>query len=584
MKTTSALPSCFLLATMLLARPVATQVPCFESSIGTNLNLTDDSVALNRPLGFTFPGPAGNVTAITVASNGFVWFSNTNDSGCCDGDPTLFVGSAARLAVVWADLDPSSVGTGGGVFMNTFPASGGMLARAVVTWNRVPEYGTGNLVTAQLQLFSDGSFTLAWDQSVQFVSHSPLVGITQGGGALANTTDLSLITGSTVYSSGANPTVFEWFTPGSFDLGGRSFVCTRNATGGYSISEQSLCRNASFTAYGRGCPSPPTVYERFAIGTIDLGNRSCRFAPNGQGGWLVTSSSNAPNLQVTSHIIITGDDQLAVGLPLPFTWNYAGSSTNAIDVSSNGCAYLVSGTILDPRCCEGSVTRFLAETPSIAALWLDLDPPGGGAVYFDVASNGQTVYVTWRDCPEFGNSAVLNTAQLVLEAGGAFELRYGTVSNTVHAALVGFTLGRGAVDPGSIDLSTSLPFDTGPGGTPLGLAAVAGSRPALGSTFAMRVNGVPAGSQFGFLVLGRTRQTPPVDLSGLGMPGCFRHVSLDVTQVINMTASPVQTTVAIPNNTALLGTSVFAQAAVHAPGANVLGLSASNGGEIAFGR
>lgn len=551
---------------------------CFEPSLGTNLNLGDDQVAQNQPLGFVFPGPAGNVSAVSISSNGFLWFSNNGDSGCCNGDPQMFLQSGPRLAAAWTDLDPSS---GGAVYFHAFAASGSAPARAVVTWQDVPEYGSSATMTAQVQLFADGHFTMSWGLNASIVLHSVLVGITRGGGAIANVVDLSTIVGSTVHDSGSNPTVYDLQVSG-FDLGGHSLEFQRNATGGYRVSEQRLCSNASFTTFGRGCPSTPTVYELFAAGTIDVGNRSFRFAPNGQGGWQITGGGQPLDRSV-QHVVCDRDDQLAVGVPLPFTFQHPGGSTNQIDVSSNGCVYLQSGRIADARCCDGSVARFLAEAPSIAVLWQDLFPPGGGAVFFDADPAGQWARVTWLDCPEYGNSAVLCSAQLLLEAGGAFELRYGTVGNSQHSCLIGYTGGNGVGDPGPIDLGSAVPFSTGAGGVPLTLDAAPNSRPAIGSSFALQLSWLPANTQLGLLVLGLSRRQPSLELSAAGMPGCFLHVSQDVVSSFAVPGATVQVPLPIPNAPNLIGVSLFAQAAAYAPGVNAAGLLTSNGGAIDIG-
>jgi hypothetical protein len=559
---------------------LAQSPPCFETNVGAGLGLGDDAVAANLPLGFLFPGPGGSVPAISVSSNGFVWLANNADAGCCDGSVAGFVAGQSRIAIAWTDLVPGTVS------FQTSPPSGAVLGRAVVTWSGVSEFGGAGAFTAQLQLFSDGSFSLAWGNPLPIALHTTVIGVTQGNGAAANAITFSSLAGSNVYDSGTNPTVLQSFAPNALDVAGRSFLFTRNGTGGYTVREQAPCHNALFTAYGRGCPGQPTVYEQFAAGALDLQNRSLRFSPDGSGGFDVTAIATQPDLTVLQNVVTARDDDVVRNLALPFAWSYAGNATSAIDVSSNGCVYLVPNTILDSRCCEPSLNRFLAETASIAALWTDLYPPGGGAVYFDAPTGQNRCYVTWRDCPEFGNSAVRSTAQLMLEQGGAFELRYGTASAVLHGCVVGFTLGGGAPDPGSIDYTTALPFHTGPGGTPASLAAAPGSRPAIGGTCTLRVGGVPSAATFGFLLLSLNRAQPAVELSAFGMPGCFQHIDLAsaVTLPLTVPASPVSASLAIPNAAGLLGTSVFAQAALDAPGANGAGLVASNGGELAVGR
>jgi len=91
---------------------------------------------------------------------------------------------------------------------------------------------------------------------------------------------------------------------------------------------------------------------------------------------------------------------------------------------------------------------------------------------------------------------------------------------------------------------------------------------------------------FGFLLLSLNRAQPAVELSALGMPGCFQHIDLAsaVGTPLLLPASPVSAPIVIPNATGLLGLSVFAQAALDATGLNAAGLVASNGGELAIGR
>ena len=88
---------------------LAQSAPCFDSNLGTNLGLTDDSVSFNRPLGFAFPGPGGNYTSVDISSNGFVWLgTNVNHGdGCCSGDAA---GSSEN--VTSTEAGGSSLGAG----------------------------------------------------------------------------------------------------------------------------------------------------------------------------------------------------------------------------------------------------------------------------------------------------------------------------------------------------------------------------------------------------------------------------------------------------------------------------------------
>src|SRR5690606_9598495 len=147
---------------------------CFESNIGTNLGLTDDSVSLPQALGFSFPIPGGGTTTQTeISSNGFLWLQVPgNGNGCCNGVVADFLSQAARMAPLWHDFNPSAGGT---VNFNALPG------KAVITWNNVPEFGQTNANTMQVQLFQDGSFQFTY-QTVANVTHVGLTGFTSGGG------------------------------------------------------------------------------------------------------------------------------------------------------------------------------------------------------------------------------------------------------------------------------------------------------------------------------------------------------------------------------------------------------------------
>jgi hypothetical protein len=52
------------LSALLLPTLATAQLPCYEPALGVNLQLGDDQVSTNRPLGFSFPLPGGGTTTI----------------------------------------------------------------------------------------------------------------------------------------------------------------------------------------------------------------------------------------------------------------------------------------------------------------------------------------------------------------------------------------------------------------------------------------------------------------------------------------------------------------------------------------
>jgi len=248
--------SCLTALAALSASLSAQTPPCIESNVGADLQLSDDDVAVGLSLGFNFPFAGRSTSVVSVSSNGFVWLGTNTDSACCNGNSGDFVAQMARIALLWVDLDPSS---GGSVHFATFPG------RAVVTWRDVPEFGTSDVVSGQVQLMADGSVILAWQSPLSISSHTTLVGITPGGNTPGvRTLDFS---SGLPFNSGTSPTIYELFGPSQLDLQGFVVQLAPNGQGGYGITQRTDCRFASFAGVGTGCPSTLPVVLFAASGS-----------------------------------------------------------------------------------------------------------------------------------------------------------------------------------------------------------------------------------------------------------------------------------------------------------------------------
>jgi len=551
----------------------ALSAPCFVPQFGTNLGLSDDSVAPNNQLGFSFPGPAGPISAIDISSNGFVWLGSNGNSDCCNGDLPTFLTSMARIAPIWMDLNPSQAGS---VWFNTFPAAGSQPASAVVTWDAVPEYSETAPMTIQLQLFADGSFSFLYDSACYNLWHTVLTGVTQGGAATANPVDFSGITGATPHLSGSNPTVHELQNQ-VFDLGGRAFAFVPNGTSGYIVLDRPGCTLANVLRYGRGCPATTAAYEFFASPVvIDLSNVAIEFTPTSGGGFVAIPTTGFFSGYTNSFAFF--DDDSHGPFNLGFSFPFPGGSTSAIDISSNGFIWMQTGNS-NSRCCAGDPATFLSDPASIAALWMDLYPPGGGNIYFDTTPT--EAYITWVNVPEFF-SGPPQTAQITLRSNGTFRLSYGVVNNTNHDVLVGYSTGNVPVDPGSSNFSAGPVIVTG-GGAPMALSSQPGSRPVLGTTYTMDIDQSTNGALIGLMLFGSTGFDPGIDLSVIGMPGCSLYANLDLMLTVVLPGPVTPFPISIPNNPSLAGMLLFGQAAGLVPTANPLGIATSNGIKLTVG-
>jgi hypothetical protein len=131
--------------------------------------------------------------------------------------------------------------------------------------------------------------------------------------------------------------------------------------------------------------------------------------------------------------------------------------------------------------------------------------------------------------------------------------------------LVGWSKGStGAplpLDPGSVDLSATLPFlTTGPESRPLAHTV---SLPRVGTTMTLAVADVENLVPLAVLFFGDTAVDPGVDLGFLGAPGCNGHTSANLgsaTIAVALPAGAGSVALVLPNDPALIGLAIESQA------------------------
>ena len=160
----------------------------------------------------------------------------------------------------------------------------------------------------------------------------------------------------------------------------------------------------------------------------------------------------------------------------------------------------------------------------------------------------------------------------------------GSVGNSSNILLNNDTLTYAATTPASF-----AAYGAGCGGTAgvPALQPVAGRAPWIGDAWGLQLAMLPANAP-ALLVMGFSRtawgSTPlPMSLAAFGMPGCSLHSSPEAT-AFTVAAGQVATwPIAIPNNQALVGMTLFAQAAGMDAAANVGGVVVGNALELTFG-
>lgn len=332
---------------------------------------------------------------------------------------------------------------------------------------------------------------------------------------------------------------------------------------------------ATAIPYGAGCldEASASIYETFPANTFDLSNTTLQLLP-ATNGYVVLMLPGAPQWYTpTSPSLGLGDDVLSGPLPLGFTLNYPGGSTNDVYVSSNGFVLGQPGGA--NQCCTGSPALLLAGLPRWSAVWCDLNPGAGGSTHFDIDPGTFAAIVTFQNVPEYGQ-ATTQTFQIAFFPSGIVELRFQTCGVAAHTALAGWSPGGNSRDPGPTDLSAiTAPVITSPDKTALWLEA--GRRPVTGSTVALRAGMVPPTAALAALIYGLTELNPGFDLTVFGMPGCLQFTSLDVQQLLVPAGGLATSNFTVPANPAFAGVAIKAQAAVLVPGYNAAGAIVSNG-------
>jgi len=135
---------------------------------GVNLELSDDDSVFVKLGRLTTASIYGiNFSGFYVGSNGYITFTES-DHEYADTLPNHF--DLLRISGLFRDLDPSSGGQVSWRFMKDGMA---------VTWKNVPEYGSNNPNTFQIELLNDDRIRMSW---LEIDSEGGIVGLSDGAG------------------------------------------------------------------------------------------------------------------------------------------------------------------------------------------------------------------------------------------------------------------------------------------------------------------------------------------------------------------------------------------------------------------
>lgn len=179
-------------------------------------------------------------------------------------------------------------------------------------------------------------------------------------------------------------------------------------------------------------------------------------------------------------------------------------------------------------------------------------------------------------------SATTTSGTLVANANATGSVAWGPISGT-SAVLYAMSSNQG-VQAFQLNLGPAAGVTAyGIGCDGLGTAST--GLPSLGNSgFAIDATNVPVVSPVAFIAFGVSVVNPGIDLTGLGMPGCFSYTSFDLGMftTLPVVAGTGSFPLPIPLNSALAGTSLATQS-VSLSLATPLSLAAGNGLQFVIG-
>ena len=353
-----------------------TQLPT-DPTGGTGLALTDDSFAFVKLASQARVSLYGSsFTSFYVGSNGYITFA-AGDDNYSESLAAHF--SALRISGLFRDLSPSS---------SSQVRWRQLTDRAAVTWVDVPEYGTSNSNTFQIEMFFDGRIRVSW---LGIDAKGGIVGLSDGKGL-----------------------------PAGF-------------------------QETDFSALSGGPPPPPPppavdyLTEEFSSNTdvFDLANKSVTFTPTEDGSSYTGSLQSITQLPTSptggTNLGLTDDSYAEVGLGSQPRVKIFNQTFGRIFVGSNGYITFTQG--------DFDYSPTLADhfdMLRISGLFTDLNPTAGGNVTLRQLTN--RLVVTWQGVPEYGSTSG-NTFQIEMFYDGRIRISWLGIASRNN--LVGLSNGLG---------------------------------------------------------------------------------------------------------------------------------------------
>jgi hypothetical protein len=293
---------------------------------------------------------------------------------------------------------------------------------------------------------------------------------------------------------------------------------------------------SSVATQGDGCgSSSQSFYETMTAASFDLTGMKVTGTNNGSGFDITVAPGTGFGVPLASSAWAgVGDDAV---------WDTSlVGGTLGLEVGSNG--WMAAGTG-NTNHWTPSVARFTSNPAAAVYGWTDLRPNavGSGSIYYrEFGTVGTAVFngvYAWGTTDECHTKIDIDTAT------GDWSIEFELMAAPANDYMIGYSPGGPVADPGSSDIS-SAPFWISDADVPaLELVAVANPiQGAAAANFDVTTNNIPASAVSHVGIVGLS--SPGLNLTGLGLPGCFLHAGLDsVSFVLLPAATPSYTWTAL---------------------------------------
>jgi PKD repeat protein len=420
---------------------------------GTTLALTDDNyVQVSLTGGAQVSLYGTSYSSFFVDSNGYITFGS-GDTSMTASLSTHF--SRPRIAALFDDLNP---GAGGSVSWKQ------LADRVAVTYQNVPQYGTSNANSFQIEMFFNGQIRVTW---LAIADTRGLAGLSRGTGVptgfvasdlstYAPCQPLSLVSSIVSSNSGngnasldpneCNDVFFLLHNEGTAVVSSVS-VTLSTSTPGLTIVQP-------FSTYPDVLPGQ-TVTNLMPFTVNSAPSFVCGSTANvllnvAYSGGSQTATVNLPSnmgnsytiTQSTGASIVPGTtdsgnhcDDCVTTIALPFNYTFYGTVCSSVTVSSDGnLQFGGSNTAWANTCLPVS-----GWAPAIFAHWDDLRTDASGSGIFTSTSGtapNRVFNIEWR-ATYYSGGTNLNFEVRLYESQPRFDLIYGTLNGTGSSATVG---------------------------------------------------------------------------------------------------------------------------------------------------